>query len=331
MTVETRPVRRFVWVALILPAVIVAIGVVIQALVLPTLPHPVAVHWGLSGQPNGFGPAWLITVLTVGVGLGLPVLIALSALASLRRGDRGVTYRLLGAVALGSATLMSVLGTSTLLLQSGLADAAAGPSALPALLGSFGAAAVAGLLGWLLQPHAPWRPDHTLPVDAVPLAPGERAVWLQRVTIARSGAVVLIATLVLMIVLTVVTTTVSADPFATWVLVGVTVLIVGLVVTTLAFHIRVDEEGLSINSVVGWPRVHVPLDEVESAAVVEVNPMGQFGGWGMRWGPAGFGVVLRTGEGIEVRRRGGKTLTVTVDDAATGAALLNALSARAPR
>jgi len=60
-----------------------------------------------------------------------------------------------------------------------------------------------------------------------------------------------------------------------------------------------------------------------------VDPMGQFGGWGLRWGPAGFGVVLRTGEGIEVRRRSGKTLTVTVDDAATGAALLNALVARA--
>lgn len=199
------------------------------------------------------------------------------------------------------------------------------------LAASFVAAALAGAAGWALQPHEPWRPAATLPAETVALAPGERAVWLQRVSIARSGAIVLISVLVLMIALTVVTVVVSAEPVAMWVMIGATLLVAALVVTTTAFHVRVDDAGLTINSVAGWPRVHVPLRDVESAAVVSVNPMGQFGGWGMRWGPAGFGVVLRSGEGIEVRRRSGKMLTVTVDDAATGAALLDALVARTGR
>lgn len=328
MTTDRRAVRRFVLVALILPAIIVATSVVIQLIVLPTLPDPVAIHWGLSGEPNGFGPVWLTPLLTVAVGLGFPVLMALSALTGLRRGDRGFAYRLLGAVALGVATLMGVIGAWTMVIQSGVKDAAEGPSILLPLLVAVGASLGAGVIGWALQPHTPWRPAAVIPTEAMPLAPGERAVWLQRVSIARSGAIVLVSALVLMIAISVVTVVVTADPLAMWIIIAATVVVGALVATTVAFHVRVDDEGLSINSVVGWPRVHVPLDDIASAAVVQVNPMGQFGGWGMRWGPAGFGVVLRTGEGIEVRRRSGKTLTVTVDDAATGAALLNTLVAR---
>jgi len=329
MTDDRLAVRRFVLVALILPAIIVAIGVVIQLSVLPTLPDPVAIHWDITGAPNGSGPVWLTPVLTIAIGLGLPVLMALSALVSLRRGDRGVAYRLLGALALGLATLMSVLGTWTLVLQSGVPDAADGPTVLVPVLVAVAASVLAGVIGWAIQPHAPWRPIALIPTETLPLAPGERAVWLQRVSIARSGIIVLLSALALMVVLSVVTVVVTADPLAVWIIIGATVVVGALVATTVAFHVRVDDEGLSINSAVGWPRVHVPLDDIASAAVVMVDPMGQFGGWGLRWGPAGFGVVLRTGEGIEVRRRSGKTLTVTVDDAATGAALLNALVARA--
>lgn len=58
--------------------------------------------------------------------------------------------------------------------------------------------------------------------------------------------------------------------------------------------------------------------------------MGEFGGWGLRWAPGGgFGVVLRSGPGIRITRTNGKTFSVTVDDAETGAALLTALAARA--
>lgn len=328
MTTDRRSVRKFVLVALILPAIISAVSLAIQLIVLPSLPDPVAIHWGISGEPNGFGPVWITPVLTVAIGMGLPLLMSLSALSGMRRGDRGFVYRLLGAVALGLSALMGVLGAWTMVVQSGVETAADGPTIFVPLAVSVVVALLAGVIGWALQPHEPWQPSAVIPTETMPLAPGERAVWLQRVSIARSGAIVLIGALVLMIVISVITVTVTADPLAMWIIIGATALVAALVVTTVAFHVRVDDEGLAINSVVGWPRVHVPLDDIASAAVVQVNPMGQFGGWGLRWGPAGFGVVLRTGEGIEVRRRSGKTLTVTVDDAATGAALLNTLVAR---
>ncbi|MNY73206.1 hypothetical protein D3C86_2119390 [compost metagenome] len=57
--------------------------------------------------------------------------------------------------------------------------------------------------------------------------------------------------------------------------------------------------------------------------------MGEFGGWGLRLSTdRRFGVVLRSGEAIEVLRRSGKRFVVTVEDAATGAALLEALVER---
>lgn len=62
-----------------------------------------------------------------------------------------------------------------------------------------------------------------------------------------------------------------------------------------------------------------------------VDRKGEFGGWGLRLSvDRRFGVVLRAGEAIEVTRANGKRFVVTVDDAGTGAALLEALIAARP-
>ena len=80
----------------------------------------------------------------------------------------------------------------------------------------------------------------------------------------------------------------------------------------------------------GLPRFTVPLADVASVSVVQIIPMAEFGGWGIRMGIDGrFGIVLHTGPAIQVVRRSGKTFVVTVDDADTGAALLTALASRA--
>lgn len=322
-------VRRFAFVAVVMPIVLTAIAVLVQALALPHVPDPIALHWGIDGAPDGFGAAWVNVLLTAAVGGGIPLLIALSALAGLRRGDRGATYRLLGATALALSTLMSVLGTWTLLAQRGLASAQGAPSVFVPLIASFGAALAAGALAWLVQPHEPYRPTLLPEGRAIELAAAERVVWLQRVQISVGGAVVLVAALALLVVMTLVTIFGGAPAEAAVILAVVTVVVAALVATTLAFHVRVDQTGLTVNSVVGIPRVHVPLAEVARVEAVDVNPMGEFGGWGVRWAPgSGFGVVLRPGPGIRVHRIGGRVFTVTVEDAATGAALLGALAER---
>ncbi len=139
-----------------------------------------------------------------------------------------------------------------------------------------------------------------------------------------------IALLVLMTLVTALTSGGAAPPWAVVLLIAVTVLATVVVVSSIAFHVRVDDDGLSVTSVVGLPRVHIALADIARAEAVLVSPMGEFGGWGLRWAPgSGFGVVLRTGPGIRVTRTNGKIFTVTVDDAESGAALLDGLAARA--
>ncbi len=43
-----------------------------------------------------------------------------------------------------------------------------------------------------------------------------------------------------------------------------------------------------------------------------------------------FGIVLRTGEGIEATREDDRVMVVTIDDAATAAAVLSAAAPAAP-
>ena len=325
-------VRRFTLVAVTLPAVLVAVALAAQVLALPALPDPVAIHWGASGSPDGFGPAWIVPVLTAAIGFGLPLVIAASALAGLRRGDRGTTYRLLGAVALAVSTMMCVLGTWTLVMQAGLLDAADGPSAIPAVLCSFGAAIAAFVAGWFAQPDERYRVT-VLAAPARMPDTDSRGPWQQRTALSRGAIMILVGAIALLVLMTLVTALTSGGAAPAWavvLLIAVTVLAVVVVVSSIAFHVRVDDDGLSVTSVVGLPRVHIALADIARAEAVLVSPMGEFGGWGLRWAPgSGFGVVLRTGPGIRVTRTSGKIFTVTVDDAETGAALLDGLAARA--
>ena len=241
-----------------------------------------------------------------------------------------MTYRLLGATALGLSVLIGVLGTATLAIQRGLSAAQDAPSiALPTVI-AFVAAAAAGLVGWAIQPNEPHRVTVLSASETPAFLDDENAVWTQRTQIARAGAWVLGLSVAVMVAITA-GFLLTGGPYV-WpgvLLLALTVLMAGLVSMSLAFHVRVDAAGLTVTSVVGRPRIHIPLDQIERVENVEVNPMGEFGGWGMRWAPGGgLGVVLHTGPGIRVERTGGKVFTVTVDDAPTGAALLNALRER---
>ncbi len=331
MPVETRRiVTRFAVVAVALPAVIVTTGVVMMLTALPALPDPVATHWGVTGTPDGFGPVWLPIVMLTAVGLGLPALLGLLTLPALRRSERGGAYRLLGATALGLSSFLTVLVAVSTMRQAGLTDAAAGPQIWGPLAIAAAAGAAGTALGWFLQPRQRFEPTPLDPAVPMKLSTGERVIWLQRATMSRSGTIVLLAALGLTGAVTVTVAVVAAEAVTVWLTSVLMVLLSLLVAANLVFHVRVDDQGLTATSALGWPRTRVPLEDVAHAAVVEVNPMADFGGWGLRWAPTGrFGLVLRTGPGIEVRRRSGKSFTVTVDDAATGAALLSGLAERA--
>jgi hypothetical protein len=326
---RSRALARFVLVALVVPFVVVAIGVTLQLIVMPYVPATIAVHWNAAGEPDRFAPAWTQPLATVLFGAGIPVLIALTSLPGLRRGDRGVTYRFKGAVAAGTAALVTVAFTWTFVMQAGApSEVVAGP-VWPAVLASIVAAAVAGTLAWFLQPADEWARPDTPAAAPLAIAPGERVVWLRTAVMTRGVAIGIAVAVLAVVVGAFVAWLTGAPEGLVWLLGGLGMLLLVLAATTVAFHVRVDDAGLSVDSVLGVPRFRIRLADIASAAAVEVDPMGEFGGWGLRLSvDRRFGVVLRQGSAIQVTRANGRRFVVTVDDAATGAALLQALIAR---
>lgn len=325
-----RAVPGFVTASLVLPTVITIVALVIQIVALPAVPDTIAIHWGINGAPDGFAPAWTTLVLTAVFGLGLPGLLAATTLPGLLRGERGPSYRLMGAVATALSAGITTLATWMMVAQIGLDDPTDARLSPLSLLAIAGVAAVAGVIGWLIQPNQQTVRSASAPVAPHPLSPGQRAVWSAETTVPVIGRIG-IAVLVVGVWGAAIYMWLFGDPAASgWLLAAVGVLLLAAAATSLAFRVRVDKHGLSAVSVFGFPRFTVPLDEIASVSTVQVEPVGQFGGYGLRLAPGRFGVILHRGAAIEVERRSRRRFVITVDDAATGAALLQGLLAQNP-
>ncbi len=77
----------------------------------------------------------------------------------------------------------------------------------------------------------------------------------------------------------------------------------------------------------GWlgvPSWTVPMNTIERAEVEQVNPMA-YGGWGYRLRPGVKAIVTRGGESLRLVRSDKADLVLTVDDAATGAGVINSM------
>lgn len=101
-----------------------------------------------------------------------------------------------------------------------------------------------------------------------------------------------------------------------------------VLVALLLSHVRVvvNDHGLKA-SLGGVIRRRYPLDRVTSSNVIDLEP-NQWGGWGYRMLPGRSAMVLRRGPAIELELANGRRFAVTVDDANTGAGLVNGLLAR---
>ena len=304
---------------LVVPGALVASTFVVAGAWSAELPDPVAVHFGNDG-PDGFGSIagllWPPAIISL-------VMAAACWAVGFFWGRTAYVRRVCAGLALGLAAFLCTVTVGLLDLQRGLADAAdVGSVGLVAGLAFVVGIAAAALGAWL-TPGDRYEPTTApLPPSAavLDLRPDETASW---VTHARSRAALLVGGGV--VVLVAVLGLLLSTPL---VLVPALVVAAAVLAGTW-FIVTVDRRGLTVRSAVGWPRMVVPLDEVVRADVVTVRPFPEFGGWGYRVGRGGrVGVVLRTGDGLQVERTGGRSFVVTVDDAATGAALLNTLAAR---
>jgi hypothetical protein len=328
----------------VVPAALLAAIIAVPAALWSRLPDRVADHWTFAGTANGTAPR-LVSFLVLGVlalvGAGL-VWLGWAATRKSTRSALGYSAdapEISGAAVHGRAAaagtaaamipiglfLMAVSTGSVLLVAvtnvdaDGPRTASAGAGVLPALLG--GPLLLAGFAGYALRRYGGLgAADSATERSSLGLRPGERAVWTGRARARWAWP-----TAVLLVVAGALVGTATAR----WEL-GVVLLVVG--VLTLGFtSVRVTVAARRVTvgyGPLGLRFTRIPLHRIASAAAVERTAFS----FRYRGSLAVFGaaaVVLRRGPALRLTLRDGKTFLVTVDDAATGAALLNDLIAAA--
>jgi hypothetical protein len=318
--------------SLLLPAAIVVVATLPWLVAWSDLPDPVATHWDLDGDPNGHAPAAVALALLVIPALAAAMVLAAVAVHTRRdRGKRPVPAgpALAGVLAAGLGALFAVLSLAVVIANAGAtswheAELPLGwaLASVAAMIASGWAAAVALRPIRLGAPAAPDAPGGTGEQGGAGLAlrPDERAGWVGAGH-ARWPLVTAAALAVATVVAAVVTASWVAAVCA---LTGLSILLVG------AVHVTAGVQGVRAASPVGWPRVTLPLDQIEAARAIVLRPTDR-GGWGYRGslrlaGRAAW--VVRRGEALELRLTDSRAFAVTVDGAADAAAVVNALITR---
>ncbi|MGC4174478.1 hypothetical protein [Demequina sp.] len=320
---DARIARRFTIVGVVVPLALTVLAIAAQLMLLPHTPDPLAIHWG-SGGVDGSGPGWTYVVITAAMGAGLPLWLGLSARPRLKAGSRGWSFRFLSAIALGFSVFGAIAMTWAVAMQVGLDSWTQAPDIDPAIITGALVGLGAGLVGYAVQPKLVTVFEQ-IPAAHVSVAAGERVVWLG-VAKAGKGSVAAITSAAALLFLGAVAAWLGGAFPVMWILLGVALLVTAAGLTMMEADVRVDANGIEVRGPAGWPRSSVALDNVASATAITVEALGSFGGWGWRRVPGAMGVILRSGEALRVERKEGHALVVTVDDAATAAALLTTLA-----
>ncbi len=304
---------------LVVPLLVLAAALLVVGSWRDELPAEVATHWGNDGVDQVGSAAGMLVTFSVIVVLFSVAMWALGTFA----GQAAMTRRFVAGIAVWLAIFLGGMLVVTFDAQRGLTDARDATGIGGGVVVTLAVAFAAGIAAASVVPRDPRRPARgALPstTTTLPLDVDTRATWVR--TTRQGHAWLIIAA----IVVAAVGLGLATDWWIGLILgVGLTPLLMLLSATVV-----IDARGLMARTAFPWPRITVPLDEIEDVAVVRVDPMGEFGGWGIRTALDGsIGMVLRKGDGIEVRATGGRRYIVTVDDAATGAALLATLAGRA--
>ncbi|MBH0009075.1 DUF1648 domain-containing protein [Salinibacterium sp. UTAS2018] len=316
----TRNRRLIIVIGVVFPLLITMAAAFVMALWVPELPNPVASHWGTSG-PDGYS--------TVGSVIALPLLLtlvfaALAAFASWKGGPQGGmlwVHKIMVATSVFMSLSLSIIAAGSLAVQRGLDNAENAPDIGGIALAAFPIALVVAGLAWLMLP-----PSEQITSTSVTAKPLEGATT-QRVHFSsgtRVGAGVVVIVTVALVALGVALGVQAVSNPAELLLPAVIGLVVmALAVSTLSWRVTIDHRGLRVRSAFGFPRASIAPDQIASVGVVEVNPIGEFGGYGWRWAPGGrSGIVLAAGEALEVTRTNGKQFIVTMHDAQRAAEAL---------
>jgi Protein of unknown function (DUF1648) len=314
-----------------------AIGVVIAVLaVLPfalwwrQLPDPLAVHWSAGGTVSSSmsraGAAISVTVPAAVCGLTAAILSLVAALAS-RTAAAQARLAKLAALAAALAAVLAVAAWTVALAnhQAATFRQAHRVGPVDVLVAVVAAVITFAVVAWLsrvrpLAVQAAAASSARLAAQApasVALAPGERGAWTGRAHLTWWLPAFLLA-ICAVLVATLRPVTAAVLPVAV------------IFVIYLAFgwiRVSIDWRGLRIHyGLLPWPVTTISLDRLQHAEPINLRPI-DWGGWGYR-GSRALGrsaVVLRGGEAIRLELADRGEFAVTVDDAVSGAGLLNDL------
>jgi hypothetical protein len=277
------------------------------------LPDPLASHWGPTGQPDGSMPGWAgllsTAALVVFAGLGLSILLARHV-----EGRRNPSPESLGLTSFVSALAVGLAWVTVYLNLDATSWEQAKRLSWWLVLVVVIVALVGGLAGYrvgrknLPVPRAPitWAP-------VTELRPGEIVAWVG--SASSPGQLLAIVPGIVALVLV-------PAPFQ-WI--GIMLIVLGSLLSRVV--IRVGADGLTVLLGGVLPVKSIPVEKIDVAAADHIDPS-RWGGWGYRLIADASAVVIRAGDGIVVNLTNGRRFAVTVDDAATGAGLLNGLVAR---
>lgn len=300
-----------------IPTIVSVIALVLIWRALPDLPNPVAIHWGRNGAPDGFGSAVTYLVMVGLVGWLLPLIMA----APWKGAPYGATSKFMVMSAVWLSIFISFIAVGSVLLQRGLGAAQDAPGIGFLILWAVPVATVGALAPYFLLPEAPVASSGT-PVEPLPLLDGQTAAWTSIAKMSRW----FVGSLTLVIVVMAVGALFAAPRYLLGTAALLTLLLLGLSV----FKVSVGQQGLLVRGYLGFPKVRAPLDQIAQVDLVQVAPLQDWGGWGLRFRPGGHGIITRAGSAIQVVLKEGKVVVVTADDSAVGAATLAALVDRIP-
>ena len=309
------------WWVVILPILGLILGsVLIVAAWSSQLPPQVAIQWAWGeGIVTSARPLWpsVVPLVLTATAFVFGILI-LEWTERLTSWGRRVTVGALAGVAAFIAAAPPVL----LIEQRGIQSGWDAPDPTSGMMWLAIAAALYAVVAALVVGNTPLTSDTERrdAIEYLPLADGEDAVWTRTTT----------AWIFVLLGLTgVILALVGLFAGTLWqvTLVGAVFMMIALALAR--WTITVDKNGVRCSSFCGIARFHYPVVPDGTASVTDVHGFGEFLGWGIRVGSnKSVGLIFRNGPALRVSNPAGRSLTVTVKDASTAAALYNTQVAR---
>lgn len=302
-TVAAQPSMRH-WVAVVGGACALLLAVLLGGylLIRGDLPDQVASHWGTDGVDATSSPASFVA-MTAALQVGGCLLLGVVA-AVLPTESR----QTLGVVAVGMSAFFTVALGGSVFAQRGVTNPHSATVGGWLALGFAAAVPAAGLAWWLLPAVVPPADERREPPSAAADdSPEVVPPWSAPVP-AGSGGYVVAGLLALLAV------GLATTP-ARWVAVPVILLVLAGVLAMSRARLEIGSDGIRVRSlsVITWLRADPAT--IASASADSVSPLGDFGGYGLRYSLRGKGFVTCSGPALVLRVPHGADIFISIADA----------------